>query len=88
MPRTTAAKAEATNATVPFEFEGQSYTVVPTSEWDIEVLESMEEGKITAVLRAILQDDGYSIFRATKPNIAKIGEFFESLQSALGTEGN
>lgn len=88
MPTKSAARAEATKDTVSFAWNGVDYELVPTSEWDLSVLEAMEDGKITHILRGVIAGDGYARLSATKPKLAELTELFESIQAALGVQGN
>ena len=83
-----AARAEALGEKIAVTFEGAEYAILPTSEWDYEVLEAFEEGRIVAFLRALLGDEQHSRFRATKPKIAAVTLFMEEIQKALGISGN
>lgn len=68
--------------------EGQKYTLIPSSEWDINVLEAIEDGKLTHVLRGVLAGDGYDRFAATKPKLSEMQPFVDKVFKALGIQGN
>ncbi len=82
------ARAEALDTPTTVTWKGKTYKVKPSSQWDIEVLEAMEDGKMTALLRGILEGDGYARLRATKPLVDELGEFFDKIQKAIGAPGN
>jgi hypothetical protein len=80
--------AEALGEKVPFTFDGVEYVVDPTSEWEYEVLEAFEEGKISAFLKALLGTEQHDKFKAGKPRVADLNRFVEAIQKALGISGN
>jgi hypothetical protein len=68
--------------------QGQKYTLIPSSEWDLDVLEAIEDQKTTHILRAVLAGDGYERYSATKPKLNEIPDFVEKVFKALGVQGN
>ncbi len=80
--------AEALAEPIPFEFQGQTYTVPPTSEWDYETLEAFEDQKAVAILRSLLGPEQHAAFKATKPKVADFTAMMEALAGALGLSGN
>jgi hypothetical protein len=80
--------AEALREQVPFTFDGVEYVVDPTSEWEYEVLEAFEAGKISAFLKALLGEEQHDKFKAGKPRVADLNRFVEAIQKALGISGN
>lgn len=90
--KTAAAKAEATDetvtVTVTFTFDEVEYTIPPATEWDVDTLEAIEAGMVTTACRAILGDDGWAAFKATKPKAKHLGELFEAIGAAAGISGN
>lgn len=83
-----AAKAEATSERISFEWNGEEFTVIPTSEWPFEALEAYEDGKVTQFLRAILGPEEYAHFKSLRPRTADLESFVDTIQAALGIEGN
>lgn len=82
---TKALKAEATGSDVEFEFNGITYTVPASiNDQSLDVLEAIEDGRITAAVRAIIGDAQYAVFKSTKPTIGDLNVFFEALQKAAG----
>lgn len=77
------ARAETTDSPIVVSWKSKNYKVIPTKQWSIEVLEAMEDGKMTYILRNILEGDGYQRFRDTKPLASEVGEFFEKIQKAI-----
>lgn len=87
----TAARAEAVpseDKPIVIGWRGQNYRLIPSADWDINVLEAMEDGKITHILRGILAKDGYDRLAASKPKITDLTEFVEKAFKALGVSGN
>jgi hypothetical protein len=84
----TPAKSEALHESVSFDYDGHNYTIAPTTEWDLDVLESYEDGKIAATVRALLGPEQWATFRSKKRNVGDLGSLFEALQSAIGISGN
>lgn len=88
MSKPTAVQAEALGAATEFEFDGETYTVAPASEWDLSVLEDYEDGKIVSAVRALLGDAGWTKFRAKPRSVSDLNSLFEALQHAVGLAGN
>lgn len=78
------AKADVTGETLSFEFGGESYAVVPSAEWDLDVLENFEEGRIVAVLRSVLADDGWARLKAKGAKVSDLEPFMAALAKAVG----
>lgn len=82
------ARAEATDSPITVTWKGKTYKVKPSTQWDIEVLEAMEDGKMTKILQGVLEGDGYARLRATRPLVSELGDLFDKIQKALGVSGN
>ncbi|ALX67275.1 hypothetical protein [Microbacterium sp. XT11] len=80
--------AEALAQPIPFTFEGQKYSVLPSSEWSLDALEAFEEGRVLTLLREVLDGDGYATFRKTHNRVADLNEFVVAMQKAIGIAGN
>jgi len=87
-PRKSPTAAEALGENVAFDFDGVSYVVPPTSEWEYEALEAFESGRVSAFLKALLGEEQHDKFKAGKPRIADVNRFVEAIQKALGISGN
>ncbi|WP_433434503.1 hypothetical protein [Nonomuraea sp. CA-141351] len=81
----TAQRAEADGKPFPVEYNGVTYTVPTPMEWDADVLDFIEAGRVTAALRLILGDEQYEQFRETKPKLRQAAELVELIGSAAGT---
>lgn len=85
-----AARAEALKSHAPrvITWRDKEYHVIPTADWDITVLEAMEDGAVTHILRGILADNDYAQLVAERPKITDLEEFVKLTFSALGVAGN
>jgi hypothetical protein len=79
------AKAEATASSLKIIFDGATYEIPPASEWDLDVIEYVEEGKITLACRALVGPDGWKTFRSKPRKIADLEGLFEAIQTGLGS---
>lgn len=82
------AKSEATKNKVSFTFDGDKYQIDPTSEWDLDVLEAVEDGKIVSLVRAILGDKQWEKFKAKPRKVDDLNRLFEAISKATGIQGN
>jgi hypothetical protein len=78
------AKAEATTGVVSFEFDGDAYEVPTSDNWDLDVLEAYEDGKIVATVKALVGPAGWATFRAKPRKVSDLDTFFNAIQEALG----
>jgi hypothetical protein len=83
-----AAAAEALGESIPFTFQGESFSVQPSSEWGFDALEDYENGRILRFLSQILDEDAWAKLRALKPKASVVGEFVLAVQKAVGIAGN
>jgi hypothetical protein len=82
------AQAEATNSSVEVHYDGETYTVAPAREWDLDVLEAYENGMIATTVKVVLGAEQYERFRSVKRTVGDLEDLFLEIQSALGVEGN
>lgn len=82
------AKSEATKSKITFTFDGEKYTIAPTAEWDITVLEAVEDGKTVSLVRAILGDKQWEQFKAKPRKVEDLNKLFEAISKATGIQGN
>lgn len=85
---TKAVKAEATGQAISVEYDGETYEVPPTMEWDLDVLEALEEGQIVRAVRGLLGEEQYSQFKATKRTVKDLNSLFETIGQSAGFQGN
>lgn len=79
-----AAKTEAVEDSVTFEYDGVTYTAPPAIEWDVEVFEAAEDGKIVSAVRALIGPDQWAKFKEKKRTIVNVSELFDAAKAALG----
>lgn len=82
------AKTEAREGEISFSFDGVDYIVPPAREWDLDVMESYEDGKIASTCRALLGPGQWAAFRSKKRTVSDLNDLFEAIQKGLGVEGN
>jgi len=71
----TTKKNDATGTAHEVEFNGETYIIPTADEWDIDVLEAIDEQRLTHALRALLGDEQYAKFRAGNKKVKALGEF-------------
>jgi hypothetical protein len=76
-------KNDALGTSTDVEFNGESYTVPPADDWDIDVLEAIDDQRITHALKALLGDDQYAKFRKSNRKVTALGEFMTAAQEAV-----
>jgi hypothetical protein len=76
-------KNDATGEAMPVEYNGETFMVPPAEEWDIDVLEAIDEQRITHALKALLGDEQYAAFRKTNKKVKALGEFMDSAAKAV-----
>ncbi|NYI06070.1 hypothetical protein [Allostreptomyces psammosilenae] len=77
-------KNDATGQPYLVEYNGYSYEVPPSEEWDIDVLEAFDDNKITVALKALLGDEQYATFRQHNRKVKALNEFFMRATEAVG----
>ncbi|MFD6638329.1 hypothetical protein ACFWDN_21210 [Micromonospora chalcea] len=88
MSKTAAAKAEATDQPTSFEYDGETYQVAPSKDWDLDALAAFEDGAILRAVTLILGAEQMKRFRSKKRTIGDLNALFETAQKAAGIEGN
>lgn len=83
-----AAKNEAQDGEIRFEFDGEEYVIATASDWDVEVLEAFEDGNIVQTVRALLGADQWARFKSKRRTVGDLNDLFQEAQDALGSEGN
>ena len=86
--KTTAARAEVTGQPIEFSFDGELYTIEPSIEWDLGVLEAVEEDRIVTAVRLMLGAEQWSRFRSKPRVVRDLNDLFTEAQKAAGIEGN
>lgn len=78
-----AKRDEATGSATSVEFNGHTYTVPPSDDWDIDVLEAIDDQRMTHALKALLGDDQYGEFRKHNKKVREMGEFMQRATEAV-----
>ncbi|MFE1763103.1 hypothetical protein ACFW81_02605 [Streptomyces angustmyceticus] len=78
-----ATKNDATGTATAIEFNGATYQVPPAEDWDLEVLEAIDDQRLTHALKALLGEDQYKAFRVFNRKVSNLGEFFEVAGKAV-----
>lgn len=76
-------KNDATGESIDFTFGGAKYTVPPADDWDIDVLEAIDEQRLTAALKSLMGEAQYTKFRARHTKVRELGELFEAASKAV-----
>ncbi|QIN93604.1 tail assembly chaperone [Gordonia phage DumpsterDude] len=81
-----AVEAEAIGAdTITVDYEGHQYTVPASVEdWSIDTLEAAEKGAPTGVLRGVLGDDQYEVFKTRHPKVRNLKEMSQKVANVSG----
>jgi hypothetical protein len=86
--KTNTAKTEALDEAISFDFDGETYSVPPAREWDLDALEAYEDGQIARTCRSLLGADQWATFRSKKRTVGDLEDLFLEVQKALGISGN
>lgn len=79
-----AAKAEALNEPITFEYDGTEYEIPASDDWSIETLEALEDGKALRFTRELLGANQWRAFRLKHSTARELGELSEALAKAAG----
>lgn len=86
---TSAMKAEALGLAVSFEYDGETYEIMPASEWDLDAIEAFEAQKASTGIRLILGAEQYKRFKRKRRKVSDLSALFEVMQKAvMGDQGN
>lgn len=73
--------------TVTVEYAGESYTFPGSlDDADGEVLEAVDDKKLSYALRGLLDEHQWKRFKATKPKVRDYAGLFEAYAKAIGLE--
>lgn len=78
-------RAEVAGEGYTVEYDGHAYTVPPSEEWDIEVVEAFEENRTIAVLKGLLGPEQWATFKQNSPKAKNLAEFLEALGEVMGS---
>lgn len=79
-----ATKNDATGTPTAVDFNGDSYLVPTAEDWDIDVLEAIDDQRMTHAVKSLLGDEQYAMFRKTNKRVRDLGKFFEVAGKAVG----
>jgi hypothetical protein len=80
----TPAEAEGRHEDLEFSFEDKTYSVPAPDDWDLDILEAYEEGRIVAVVKGLLGEAQYGAFKAMKRRtVGDLGRLFDALQEVM-----
>ena len=77
-------KKDVTGTPVEFEYNGETYSIPPAEEWDIDVLEAIDDNKLTYALKALVGEEQYARFRKTNRTVKALGEFMSAATKGAG----
>jgi hypothetical protein len=86
--KTAPIKADVANAPVEFRFEGDDYSIPHTSDWPLDVLESFEDGRIVATVRALLGDEQWKRYKSKPRKASDLAVLFGAIEEAAVGRGN
>lgn len=78
--------AEATDGTLTVNYRDLTFTIPPTSKWDLDVIDYIEAGRVNKATALILGDEQYKAFRSTdpRPALEDLGTLYRAIQAAAG----
>lgn len=76
--------ADALAEALPFDFEGLSLSVKPSSEWSVRALDRLERGYVTTWLELVLAEDGYDTVVNSDLKPEALGRLVIATQKAAG----
>ncbi|MFI7069548.1 hypothetical protein [Micromonospora sediminicola] len=88
MSKTAAAQAEANDQPTSFEYDGETYQVAPSKDWDLDALAAFEDGHVLRAVTLILGAAQMKTFRSKPRTIGDLNDLFATAQKAAGIEGN
>lgn len=78
-------KNDATGKPITFEYDGETYEAPPAENWDLSVLEAIDDGKLTHAVKALLGAEQYATFRGRHSKVTDLNGLFESMTAAVGS---
>lgn len=64
-----------------FKYDGVEYTIPHASNWDVDVMEGIEDGKMFIAVRSLLGPEQWGVFKANKPTNK---QFYELVNAVFG----
>jgi hypothetical protein len=81
---TNPAKAEATGASMQIEYNGFTYEIPPSSQWDMDAVEAAEEGRMVTSMKLILGADQWAEFRKRNKTMGDLEGFMDRVAELTG----
>lgn len=76
---------EVKNEPAVVEWRGHTFTIPRDySEWSVDLLESLEEGKSAGIVRGALGPNQWRTFKATNPHTPDLAELSDVIAKAMG----
>ncbi len=79
-----AARVEALEEAVQFEYDGRTYEIRPTAEWSLDTIEAAEDGKAVTFVRNLLGADQWAAFKAKPRTAADLEALSKAMAEAAG----
>jgi hypothetical protein len=76
--------AEALAEAIPFDFDGLSLSVKPSSEWTVRALDRLERGYVTTWLELVLGEKDYAAVIDAELKPEALGRLVQATQKAAG----
>lgn len=77
-----ATKNDATGERIKVTFGGAVYTAPPAEQWGLDVLEAIDDGKLTHAVKALIGTEQYAKFRRQHSSVSDLGGLFEAIGKA------
>lgn len=84
MTAATTKKNDALSKVHVVEFNGETYAVPAADDWDIDILEALDDQNMTHAIKALLGAEQYTKFRASNRKVPALGEFFSAATKVVG----
>lgn len=81
---TVSKRADATGEAREVEFNGETYVVPTADDWDIGVLEAIDEQRMTHALKALIGEEQYARFRKSNRKVRDLGNFMNAAAKVVG----
>lgn len=76
----------ANNDAVNFEYGDLSFSIPTSENWPIDVLENVEDGKLTGALKALLGDDQWDKFKEKYNTVGHLNKLFDAAGEAVNAK--
>lgn len=83
---TNAQREAVTKDEITFEYGELSFTIPTSENWPIDVIEAVEEGRMTGALKALLGDRQWAKFKGSHNTVGDLHKFFEAAGNAVSVK--